>query len=214
MRTKAGTTKARTTPRKAARTARSKTVNAVQLLKDDHREVEDLFKKFEKLGPRAFKRREDLVAKMIEALSVHAAIEEQVLYPQVRQMVPDAVSDVLEALEEHHIVKWTLSELDGMPPQDERYVAKVTVLMESVRHHVKEEEGELFPEMRKALSRTQLEDMGSELAAAKQIAPRRPHPRSPDEPPGNLLAAAVTAPLDAARSVGEAAVRRVRDAAS
>lgn len=56
--------------------------------------------------------------------------------------------------------------------------------------------------------------MGAELAAAKRIAPKRPHPRSPDEPPGNLIATAVTAPLDAARTVGEAAMRRVRDAAS
>lgn len=124
-----------------ATTRSRKTVNAIQLLKDDHREVEDLFKKFEKLGPRAFKRRSDIVGKIIEALSTHAAIEEQVLYPQVREMVPDADADVLEALEEHHIVKWTLSELETMDPQDERFEAKVTVLMESVRHHVKEEEG-------------------------------------------------------------------------
>jgi hemerythrin superfamily protein len=191
-----------------------KTVNALQLLRDDHREVEALFRKFEKTGPRGYKRRGDIVGRIIAELAVHAAIEEQVLYPQVRERLPEAESDVLEALEEHHIVKWTLSELDGMDPRAERFEAKVMVLIESVRHHVKEEEDELFPKVRSALSRTELEQLGAELMAAKRIAPTRPHPRSPDVPPGNLVAAAVTAPLDAARSVGQAAIRRVREAAN
>jgi hemerythrin superfamily protein len=190
----------------------AKTTNALQLLKDDHRTVEALFTRFEGLGPRAFKRRRDVVDKIIEELSVHAAIEEQVLYPQVRERIPDLEPDVLEALEEHHVVKWTLSELEGMDAQEERFEAKVTVLIESVRHHVKEEESELFPQIRKALSRTELERMGAELAQAKRLVPRRPHPRSPDTPPANLVAAAVAAPLDAARSAGEAAISKVRSA--
>ena len=80
------------------------------------------------------KRRRQTVDKMIEGLSRHAAIEEQVFYPQVRRSLPDATPEVLEALEEHHIVKWTLSELEGMESTDERFGAKVTVLIESVRH--------------------------------------------------------------------------------
>ena len=183
----------------------------MQLLKDDHREVEALFKKYEGLGERAHKSRREVVTKIIEALSVHAAIEEQVLYPEARERLPKIEDTVLEALEEHHIVKWTLSELDGMDPEEERFHPKVTVLMESVRHHVKEEETELFPALREAFTRAELEDLGGALAAAKRLAPTRPHPRSPDTPPGNLLAAAVAGPLDAARSVGEAAIRRVRE---
>ena len=120
-------------------------MDAVTLLRNDHKTVEGLFKKFEKAGPNATKTKQDLVEKMIEELSVHAAIEEQVLYPAARDAVPDATEEVLEALEEHHVVKWTLSELDGMDPGDERFTAKVTVLIDLVRHHVKEEEGELFP---------------------------------------------------------------------
>jgi len=181
------------------------------VLKDDHRTVEALFSKFESLGKRAHKGRADLVERMIDALSVHAAIEEQVFYPEVRRAVPAAEDEVLEGLEEHHVVKWTLSELDGMAPQDERFTPKVTVLMESVRHHVREEEKEMFPQVRKALPAAQLRDLGDRLRAAKQTAPTRPHPRSPDTPPGNVVAAALTAPLDAAANVAQAAAERVRD---
>src|SRR5436190_11042378 len=146
-------------------------MDAVTLLRNDHKAVEGLFKKFEKTGPNAHKTKQELVEKIVEELSIHAAIEEQVLYPAARPAVPDAEDDVLEALEEHHIVKWTLSELDGMDPADERYTAKVTVLIEGVRHHVQEEEGELFPKLRKAMKRKDLEDLAQALEAAKKVAP-------------------------------------------
>ena len=94
---------------------------------------------------------EATVGKIIVALSQHAVIEEQVFYPGVPARMTNLNEDVLEALEEHHVVKWTLSELEKMTSEDERYEAKVTVLMESVRHHVKEEEKGLFPQVRKAL---------------------------------------------------------------
>ena len=91
--------------------------SAVALLTQDHRDVEALFKKFEGLGKRAHKGREATVGKMIEALSKHAVIEEQVFYPEVRARMTDLDDDVLEALEEHHVVKWTLSELEKMRPR-------------------------------------------------------------------------------------------------
>jgi hemerythrin-like domain-containing protein len=164
-------------------------MDAIALLKADHAEVEKLFKRFEGLGPRAHKTRLDIAKKVITALSQHAAIEEQVLYPAARAKLPDDEDLVLEALEEHHVVKWVLSELDGMTPDDERFEAKFIVMAESVRHHVEEEEGEMFPKLRKAFTKRELESLGDELAAAKQVAPTKPHPRAPDEPPGNLIAA-------------------------
>jgi hypothetical protein len=133
-----------------------------------------------------------------------------VLYPAARERLPEDDPMVLEALEEHHIVKWVLSELDGMAPEDERFDAKFTVLAESVRHHVEEEEGELFPKLRKGFTKSELEDLGARLVSARKAAPTRPHPRLPDEPPGNLLAAAATLPLDMARNAGEKVVERVR----
>jgi len=104
-----------------------------------------------------------------------------------------------------------LSELESLEPEAERFDAKATVLIESVRHHVKEEEGELFPKVHPALSRRQLLDIGDELRAAKRQAPTHPHPRSPDTPPANLVVGSAVAVMDKARDVGKKAVDRVRD---
>jgi len=174
-------------------------VDAITLLKADHKAVEKLFKSFEKAGDRALKTKRTLVDQMIRELSVHAAIEEQVLYPEIRRLVPDQEGMTLESMEEHHIVKWVLSELEGMDPAAERFEAKVTVLIEQVRHHVKEEEGDLFPAVRAALGRKQLQEIGEALEQARKMAPLRPHPRSPQEPPGNILAGAAAGAMDRAR---------------
>jgi hemerythrin-like domain-containing protein len=157
-------------------------VDAIVLLKDDHKTVEKLFKQFEKAGDGAKKEKRDLVDRMIEELSVHAFIEEQIFYPVARGGVPETEDHVLESLEEHHIVKWVLDELKDMSPEDERFDAKVTVLMENVRHHVEEEEQDWFPEVRKGLGRKKLQEVGAELEKAKKTAPRTPRPTAPDEP--------------------------------
>ena len=172
-------------------------MDAITLLKQDHKTVEKLFKQFEKAKQPAQQRK--LAGQVIKELSVHAAIEEQVFYPAIREAVEETEDTVLESLEEHHIVKWTLSELDGMDPETERFVPKMTVLIESVRHHVEEEEDELFPQVREALGRKQLAELGEAMEKAKKAAPTRPHPRAPDTPPGNLVAGAGAAVLDKAR---------------
>jgi hemerythrin superfamily protein len=184
-------------------------MDAVTLLRNDHKTVEALFKKFEKAGPNAHKTKQDLVEKIVEELSIHAAIEEQVFYPAVREAAPDENDLVLESLEEHHIVKWVLSELDGMDHSDERFTAKVTVLIENVRHHVEEEEGELFPEVRKAIKRKELEELAQALEKAKKTAPTHPHPRTPDTPPGNLIVGVAAAAVDKAEDTGKKTVRKV-----
>jgi hypothetical protein len=96
-----------------------------------------------------------------------------------------------------------------MHPGDERYNAKVTVLMENVRHHILEEEHEFFPQVARTLSRAELEQIGDELEAARAVAPTRPHPRAPDEPPGNIIAAAASAPIDAVLQGTKTAARRL-----
>jgi len=149
-------------------------VDAITLLKDDHKTVEKLFKELEKAGGRAFKTKRKLADQVIEELTTHAYIEETVFYPAARKAVPDTAGHVLESIEEHHVVVWMLSELAGMDPADERFTAKVTVLIENVRHHVKEEEQDFFPEVRKAMDRKALQQLGEEMAAAKSQAPRDP----------------------------------------
>jgi hemerythrin superfamily protein len=188
--------------------------DAIRVLTDDHRQVEELFVRFEKTGDGAHKQRQELVERITEALSIHASVEEEIFYPAARQSIANAGDDVLEALEEHHLVKLTLAELEVMDPSHERYGAKVAVLIENVRHHVKEEEGDLFPTVRKALDPSKLREIGAELVAAKRTAPTRPHPEAPDTPPGNLVAQVLTAPLDATANLNKAAARRIRDLVS
>jgi hemerythrin superfamily protein len=171
-------------------------MDAITLLKDDHHTVELLFKRFEQAGDRAHVQKRQIVDRIIEELSVHAAIEEQVFYPVARGAVPATEDIALESLEEHHIVKWLLAELVDMDPAHERFDAKVTVLIENVRHHVKEEETEFFPLVRDQLGRNELAELGETLADAKKSAPTRPHPRMPDEGPTNVVAGTITGVVD------------------
>jgi hemerythrin superfamily protein len=165
-------------------------MDAITMLREDHREVEQLFKKFEKTDPSAYAKRRSIVSAFSAELTRHALAEEQAFYPAVREALPDVADTILEGLEEHHIVKVTLTELAGMDPRDERFTPKVTVLMESVRHHVEEEEGELFPEVRKAIGRTALRELAVAMEAAKRAAPATPpSPQAPDTPPRNLTPA-------------------------
>jgi len=183
-------------------------MDAITLLKNDHRAVEELFKKFEKAGDGAHKTKAKLVEKIIHELAVHAAIEETVFYPFVKGVNDTITDDVLESLEEHHVVKWLLTELLDMDPKHERFDAKVTVLIESVRHHVKDEEREMFPAIRKAVPRSSLQELAEVLARAKKTAPTRPHPKAPDEPPGNAVSVLVSGLIDRARDAGLDAVRK------
>jgi hemerythrin superfamily protein len=171
-------------------------MDAITLLKEDHRTVAQLFKQFEGAGDTAHVQKRRIVDQIIEALSVHASIEEQVFYPVARATVPEAEDITLESLEEHHVVKWLLSELADMDPTHERFDAKVKVLIENVRHHVEEEETEFFPKVRKQLGRNDLAELGQALADAKKSAPTRPHPRMPDAGPTNAVTGAISGVVD------------------
>jgi hemerythrin superfamily protein len=149
-------------------------VDAIVLLKEDHKAVEQLFKRFEKTGDKAHAEKKSIVDQVIVALTQHAYIEETIFYPMAREAVAATEDHVLESVEEHHVVAWMLSELAGANPSDERYDAKMTVLMENVRHHVREEEDEWFPQVRAALGRKRLQELGEQLVAAKADAPSDP----------------------------------------
>jgi len=149
-------------------------VDAIVLLKQDHKVVEQLFKRFEKSGENARAEKKSIVDQVIIALTQHAYIEETIFYPVAREAVPATEDHVLESVEEHHVVVWMLSELASTDPADERYDAKMTVLMENVRHHVREEEDEWFPQVRAALGRNRLQELGEQMAAAKTDAPTDP----------------------------------------
>jgi hemerythrin superfamily protein len=148
--------------------------DAIVLLKEDHKEIRRLFREFEKTGPNAKKTKGKLVDKILEALTVHTYIENECMYPEVRKLMPEVEDDVLESYEEHHVADVLCVELATMSPDDERFDAKTTVLMESVTHHMDEEEQEWFPKVRAGIGRKQLQEMGARMLELKKKAPRKP----------------------------------------
>jgi hemerythrin superfamily protein len=148
--------------------------DAITLLKADHREVKALFRAFEAAGPGARVRKGQIVSRILELLTVHTYIENEVMYPRVRMQLPELESDVLESYEEHHVADVLCLELAAMSPDAERFDAKVAVLIENVRHHIAEEEDEWFPKVRAALGRTELSSMGAAMLELKRTAPRTP----------------------------------------
>jgi hemerythrin-like domain-containing protein len=148
--------------------------DAIVLLKQDHQEILKTFKAFQDAGENAHKTKGDLVDKMIELLTVHTYIENEVMYPRVRDLLPEVEDDVLESYEEHHVADVLVMELAAMTPTDERFTAKTTVLIENVTHHIEEEEDEWFPKVREGLGRKVLQEIGEEMLEAKKKAPRKP----------------------------------------
>lgn len=148
--------------------------DALVLLKDDHRQLRKLFRRFESAGENATKTKGEVVDSILEALTVHTYIENEGLYPAIRRSLPDLEDDILESLEEHHVADVLCLELAAISPDNDRFDAKTTVLIELVEHHIEEEEDEWFPKVREALGRKQLQSLGAELLELKKKSPRRP----------------------------------------
>lgn len=136
--------------------------DAVQMLREDHRKVQELFKEFQESRDGA--RKKHIAETALNELQVHAALEEEIFYPAVREEI-DEEEKIDEAQEEHHVVKLLISELEKMDPDDERYGAKFQVLAESVKHHIDEEESSVIPEVEDALDGAEL---GERMAERKQ----------------------------------------------
>jgi len=182
-------------------------MNILSLLTTDHRNVDALFTEFEQTDVGDLENLARLRDHILRQLAIHAEIEEQTLYPALRGEADD---DVLEALEEHHAVKATLAELERMPPSAERFRAKMTVVIESVRHHVEEEEGDggLFDVARRTLKPTEMEEMAERAEQLRKSGPTRPHPFAPDQPPLNVLIGVPVAVLDRVVTTARQVVER------
>jgi hemerythrin superfamily protein len=157
-----------TTSRAAKTRARStrKTPNAINLLTEDHAKVRKMFKQFEKNHEKMEDaEKAELVEQICMELTVHAQVEEDIFYPAAREAIEE--QDLLDEAEvEHASAKELISQLQSMKPGDELYDAKVTVLGEYIDHHVKEEEKEMFPKVRKA--RVDLEMLAEQIEERKQ----------------------------------------------
>lgn len=144
-------------------------MDPIELLKNDHDEVEELFEQYEKAGDNAQVTKQGLFEQIREALTIHMDLEETIFYPAVKAIRDEEIKDeVREADEEHHVVKILLGELAKMSPSDEQFDAKMTVLKENIEHHVEEEESEMLPDAKKRLSDEMLEQLGDEMEERKE----------------------------------------------
>jgi hemerythrin superfamily protein len=160
----------------------SDTQDAIELLKADHKEVKSAFEQFEELGDEAYEEKKELADQICNALIVHTTIEEEIFYPAVREAIKDGDDMIDEAVVEHAGAKELIEQILQMSADEDLFDAKVKVLSEQIDHHVKEEEGELFPKVRK--SDLDLEALGEELAARKaELAEAIPLEGKPAESP-------------------------------
>ena len=143
-------------------------MDAITLLKTDHEKVAGIFEQLEPTTERAIKTREELFARLKQELDVHAHIEETILYPVLKQEA-ETRAITLEGVEEHHVIKTLLRELEAMQVGSEKWTAKLKVLQESVEHHVEEEESDMFKGAREVLSKEQLETLGARMEAEKKV---------------------------------------------
>ena len=180
--------------------------DALEMLIADHRTVDALFDEYEALGrdgDPAEKRR--VVKEFTRELSVHAAIEEQYLYPLMAMVLENGREVVKETLAEHQQVKERLAALERA--RDDAMDAQVKALVGDIRHHVQEEENDLFPRLRERAGDAQMRAVGLMMRGTKLIAPTRPHPKAPNTPPGNFLVAPIAGMVDRARDLIES-IRR------
>jgi hemerythrin-like domain-containing protein len=144
-------------------------MNAVQLLLKDHEEIKAFFRQFEEAGERAYKTKQTIAEKAIEELKSHSQLEERIFYPTVQEKAKKELQAVIrEGIEEHRVVDFLMERLQQTKPEDETFDAKFKVLIESVEHHLKEEERELFPESKKLLDKEELDRLGAEMEALEE----------------------------------------------
>ena len=162
------TTAKKTAAKKTPATAKAAQTDATALLTRDHADVKKLFKEYEKLADAEAdgEERQALAEQICDMLTVHATIEEEIFYPAAREA--EVESDLLDEAEvEHASAKDLIAQIKAMGPDEELYDAKVKVLGEYVKHHVNEEEGELFPKLREAED-FDVEALGDQIAQRKQ----------------------------------------------
>src|SRR5574340_892906 len=168
--------------------------DVIEILTHDHREVERMFAELESLagaGTDAQRsRRKDLVDQVTIELVRHSVAEEAEVYPAVKKKVSE--SEVEEAKHEHAEAEETMKRLEKLQPDEPSFNTELAILMREIREHVAEEEGQMFPHMRSIFSPEELVEMGKKVESVKKLAPTRPHPSAPDEPPADKILGPVT----------------------
>jgi hemerythrin superfamily protein len=146
-------------------------MDALTLLEDDHRKVKRIMADLEKTTERGVKTREELFGKLVQELTIHEQIEERIFYPEVRARAESKQLKelVAESYQEHHFVDVVKEEIEDTPFEAEEWAAKFKVMKENIEHHAdEEEEGKMFPKVRKVFSREELEDLGTRMQELKE----------------------------------------------
>ncbi len=143
-------------------------MNALELVKNEHDMFKKMLAELDETTDRAVKTRQELFARLERELVSHEQMEEQVLYPALREARSKAEEIVLEGYEEHHVADLIVAEMGELEVDDERWGAKMSVLKESLEHHIEEEEGEMFEHARKAFDASELEALGEQMKQVKE----------------------------------------------
>lgn len=151
-----------------ATTSKSKTMNAAELLRQDHRKVEDLFRQYAELGDNAIKSKQRLAEQIFQELEVHTRLEEDIFYPAARGAAEEKLGEVVaEGYEEHHVADVLIAEIRQLDPSDEQFDAKMKVLCENIQHHIEEEEEEMLPDAESALG-DQMDSITEQMLSLKK----------------------------------------------
>ena len=158
--------------------------DVIEILEHDHREVEQMFAELESLRgastDEAKSRRKDVTEQVTIELVRHSVAEEVIVYPTVEKKV--SAEEVEHAREEHAEAEETLQRLEKLDPDDPDFDDELATLMDEIRHHIEDEEGQMFAHMRQVIDEDELLRLGARVEAFKKVAPTRPHPNVPNEP--------------------------------
>jgi hypothetical protein len=177
--------------------------DVIEILEHDHREVEEMFSELETLRgevtDEAKERRKDLVDQVTIELVRHSVAEEVIVYPEVEDKVSSEEAE--HAREEHAEAEETLKRLEKLDADDPDFDDELATLMKEIRHHIEDEEGQMFAHMRQIIDADELRKLGGRVESFKKVAPTRPHPNVPNTPLARVAAGPAASMLDRMRDL-------------
>jgi hemerythrin superfamily protein len=177
--------------------------DVIEVLEHDHREVEQMFGELESLRggstEEAMSRRKTLTEQVTIELVRHSVAEEVLVYPQVEKKV--SAEEAEHAREEHAEAEEILHRLEKLDADDPAFDDELAQLMGEIRHHIEDEEGQIFTQMRSVMDADELRSLGGQVQAFKKVAPTRPHPNVPNEPLPRMAAGPAASLFDRMRDL-------------
>ena len=177
--------------------------DVIEILEQDHREVEQMFAELASLRgastEEARSRRKEVTEQVTIELVRHSVAEEVLVYPQVEAKV--SAEEAEHARQEHAEAEETLHRLEKLDADDPAFDDELATLMAEIRHHIEDEEGQMFAHMRQVIDADELRKLGARVEAFKKVAPTRPHPNVPNEPLPRMAAGPAASLFDRMRDL-------------